>query len=50
MAEEVVSSALITKSFYFMLNMFLALFQPHSGAVDRLRTFKGEEGSGQLCV
>ena len=43
MVEGFVSGALITKSFYFMLNMFLALFQPQSGAVEHIWPFKGEE-------
>ena len=45
MVEDVVSGALIIKSFYFMLKTFFGIFQPQAGAVDHLWKFKGEEES-----
>ena len=49
MVVDAVYNTLITKSFYFMLNMVLALFQPQEGAVDHLWPCKGEERSGKRC-
>ena len=50
MTKEIVSNALITKYFYFILKMLFGYFKPQEGAVDHLHTFKGEERSDKIYI